>query len=822
MTELSIKYDGSFDIATGRHRKELNWKNREILWSELVKKLSQTHRTAETHAEYLAAKKPRQDEIKDIGGFVGGYLSGGRRKAGSVMHRQLVTLDLDFAKAGAWDDFTLIYGCAAVLYSTHKHSPDAPRYRLVLPLDRPVSTEEYGAISRRLAGEIGIEYFDHTTYQPERLMYWPSTSKDGMYVFEYQDGPWLIADDILATYRDWTDSSEWPQSSRESAIVKRQIQKQGDPLEKPGIVGAFCRTYDIHEAIETFLSDVYDSCDVDNRYTYKEGSTSAGLVTYDDKYAYSHHGTDPISGKLCNAFDLVRIHKFGLKDEDAAEGTPGNKLPSYQAMQEFAMSDGKVRKAVISERLNEVKEEFSSIDDDQADETDDSWMAELDVDRKNKACSTVDNILIILENDPRLKGRFAFNEFEQRECIVKPLPWKQKEKDAGYFTDADVANLAHYLEKAYEITSMPKLENALKVIFTRYAFNPIKDYLKSLKWDRNKRIDTLLIDYLGAEDNAYTRAAIRKALVAAVARIFQPGVKFDYMLTIVGVQGIGKSTFIQKLAVNDSWYSESFSTIHGKEAQESVQGVWLGEMGELAGLKKADVESIKHFISTRFDRYRVSYGKRTENFPRQCVFFGTTNNRGFLKDPTGNRRFWPIDTTKGKPSKSVFDELTRTEIDQIWAEAVVLYNAGETLFLPDAVERIAIEAQSEFTEKDDRIGAIERYLNTLVPDNWDDMNIYQRRDFLRGDDELQVAGTRLRDKICIAEIWCELFGGQVKEMTSFNTKDLHTIMQNMDGWEKSKGNKRFGFYGTQRAYCRIYHVEKGVNAEIFGSVHSKN
>jgi putative DNA primase/helicase len=819
MEQIRILYDGTLDIALGRSRKEVNWKNREMLWSELVLKLSTTHRTAETHSEYLASKKPRQDEIKDIGGFVGGYLSGGRRKAGSVIHRQLVTLDIDFAQNGIWDDFTMLYGCAAVVYSTHKHSPEAQRLRLVIPLDRPVTQDEYMAIARRIAGVLGIDNFDHTTFEPSRLMYWPSTSKDGEYVFEYQDGEWLKADEILETYHNWKDTSEWPESSRENKQVQRAIQKQGDPLEKPGVVGAFCRTYSIEEAIEVFLSDVYDVCAMPGRYTYKEGSTSGGLVVYEDKYVYSHHGTDPVSGKLCNAFDLVRLHKFGLQDEDAREDTPINRMPSYVTMEEFARKDPKVKKQVLTEKLSDAKSDFEDAPEDEQES--DEWMDALEVDKKGNVCSTVDNVVLILENDPRLKGRLVFNEFEQRECIIKQLPWKQKEKDAGYFTDADSSNLIHYLEKVYDISSAPKVEHALKVLFSRYAFNPIKEYLNSLQWDGEQRVDRILIDYLGAEDNAYVRAAIRKTLVAAVARIFVPGTKFDYMLTLVGTQGIGKSSLIQKLAVNDNWYSESFSSIQGKEAHESVQGVWLAEMGELAGLKKAAVESIKHFISTRYDRYRVSYGKRTENFPRQCVFFGTTNNRDFLRDPTGNRRFWPIDTVNGNPVKSVFRDLTRSEIDQIWAEAVYLYRKGEDLFLPKEIEQIAVEVQSEFTEKDDRVGSIERYLNTLLPENWDELSIYDRRSFLQGD-ELVGKGVVLRDKVCIAEIWCELFGGQVKDMTSFNTKDLHSIMQNMTGWERSKSSRRFKIYGEQRAYYRADLHGKAANAAAKSAFASKN
>jgi putative DNA primase/helicase len=817
--KIIIQNNGSFDIATGRHRWEKSWKNRQMEWNELVEKLSVTHRTAEAYTEYLGTKKLRQDEIKDIGGFVGGYLNGGRRLKGRVMHRQLLTLDIDFAKPDTWQDFTMIYGCAAVVYSTHKHSSETPRLRLIIPLDRPVTSDEYMAIARRIASVMDIDIFDHTTFQPERLMYWPSTSKDGDFLFHYQDGQWLSADDVLKTYHDWRDSSEWPVSSREGTIIQKQIQKQGDPLEKTGVIGAFCRTYSVTDVLEIFLSDVYEPCDIEGRYTYKEGSTAAGLVIYEDKYAYSHHGTDPISGKLCNAFDLVRLHKFGLRDEDARDDTPNNRLPSYVAMQELASKDTKVKLQIGVENLKEAAWDFNN-DLETIEETDAEWMSELDVDRKGKYHPTIDNIILILENDPMLKGRVGFNEFEQRECIIKALPWARKKKDEDYFTDSDVSSLVHYLEKRYDISSASKTDHALKIIFSRYSFNPIKDYLTSVQWDGTERVDNLFIDYLGAEDSDYVKAATRKVLVAAVARIFEPGTKFDYMLTLVGKQGIGKSSLIQKLAVNTTWYSESFSTIHGKEAQESVQGVWLGEMGELAGLKKADVETIKHFISTRYDRYRVAYGKRTENFPRQCIIFGTTNNRDFLKDQTGNRRFWPIDATKGNPTKNIHRDLTRSEIDQVWAEAVTLYRLKEPLFLPANIEEMATDVQKEFTEKDDRVGIIQKYLDTKLPANWEDMSIWDRRSFIQGTDELQAEGVTIRDQVCIAELWCELFGGQARDITSFNTKDLHTIMQNMPGWERSKTNRRFKIYGQQRTYIRVDFPEKRVNGHKKRSVHT--
>src|SRR5204862_3790969 len=142
----------------------------------------------------------------------------------------------------------------------------------------------------------------------------------------------------------------WPVSQRHSEIIQRAAKKQGDPLEKPGVIGAWCRTYSIAEVIELYLSDVYEECAVPGRYTYKHGSTAAGLVLYDEKFAYSHHGTDPVSGKLCNAFDLVRVHKFGLKDEDARDGTPANRMPSYQEMLDFASKDRTVRRILVDEK----------------------------------------------------------------------------------------------------------------------------------------------------------------------------------------------------------------------------------------------------------------------------------------------------------------------------------------------------------------------------------------------------------------------------------------------------------------------------------------
>ena len=273
-----VKYNGDLLLSTGRSRFETSWKNKTMSWAALLNKLSRSMETTETHAEYMKMSKEQQDKIKDIGGFVGGHLRDGRRKTGYVTARQLLTLDLDFPPAEFWDNIidNLEIDNALAVYSTHKHTKAKPRYRLIMPLDREVTPDEYEAIARKIAEKIGIDYFDDSTFQPTRLMYWPSHSVDVEPFFQYYDAPFLAADSILAEYPDWTDTSYWPESSRMVGIRKRDADRQGDPLAKKGVVGIFCRTYSITEAIAKFLPDVYTPTAKEDRYTYAAGSTAAG------------------------------------------------------------------------------------------------------------------------------------------------------------------------------------------------------------------------------------------------------------------------------------------------------------------------------------------------------------------------------------------------------------------------------------------------------------------------------------------------------------------------------------------------------------------
>lgn len=796
----NLKHDGQVSLATGNSKTSKQWKNKSMMYSALVDKLSQTTRTPETYAEYKKMSKTDRDRIKDVGGFVGGNLKEGRRKAENVQNRTLLTLDLDYVSGDVWESIELLFDFAVTMYSTHTHAPDNQRLRLIIPLSRPVLPDEYQAIARMIANDLGIDQFDDTTYEPCRLMYWPSTSSDGEYVFKVQDLEWLNPDEVLDRYTfGWQDVSYWPESSRSRAKLNKAIQKQEDPLTKRGIIGDFCRTYSISEAIAEFLSDVYVPGADETRYTYAEGSTSGGVVVYDDKFSYSHHGTDPASCILCNAFDLVRIHKFAELDDEAKEDTPANRMPSFTKMSEFAATDKKVLITIGQEKMMSAQEEFDTINEEE--EYDTEWLEGLEYTERGKLRSTISNFSLIIENEPFLKGRIAFNEFSNRANVVGQLPWRAK-GNLQDWTDTDDSGLREFIEKHYEISSTAKCADALALSFERHRFHPIKNYLNSISWDGQKRIDTLLIDYLGAEDNNYVRTVTRKILVAAVARVFNPGCKFDNMPVLSGPQGIGKSTLIKRLG--QDWYSDSLTTVNGKDAYEQLQGVWLIEMGEMMATKKADIEATKHFLSKTEDIYRVAYGRRTSRFPRQCVFLGTTNDREFLRDKTGNRRFWPIDVGMQERKKTVFDDLTKEEINQIWAEAVELFKNKEPLYLNAEEEKEAQIQQDAHSEESAKAGLIEEYLNKLITEDWYRLSINDRRLYIQGGDFGEdPQGEIQRTKTCVMEIWCELFNGDPKQLTPLNSREINEILKGLKGWKQYDGRLRFGkIYGVQRAFVR--------------------
>lgn len=794
-TKKAVQYEGTVQLAIGRSRKETAWKNQEMNWTEMLAKLQVTTRTRETFAQYQKLPKGEQAEIKDVGGFVAGMLKGGRRKSGQVAWRSMLTLDADFAPPDLWTSLEILFGNALAMYTTHSHSPEKPRYRIIAPLSRTVTPDEYKALSRFMAAEIGIDIFDDSTYEPERLMYWPSTAEDGEYIFEYNDGPWLDPDKTLAKYPHWKDASTWPESSRAGKARQKHADKQGDPREKPGVVGAFCRAYTVPEAIEAFLPDIYLRCDVPDRYSYTGGTTAAGLVIYDgDLFAFSHHGTDPTGGMLCNAFDLVRIHKYGIRDEDSLPDTPVHKLPSYTEMSRWALLDEGVKIELASTKAAEAKDEFG-----EEIPSDNAWKASLGYTEKGALCQTIHNAVLILRHDSRIKGVIGYDEFTRRQICSGDTPWK-KNKGMRPWTDTDDASLRHYMERSYGLKGRDSIQDAIAVVMAENSYHPIREYLDSLTWDGQPRIDTILIDMLGAEDSKYVREASRKWMTAAVARVRDPGCKFDHMLILIGAQGIGKSQFFSRITKNPAWFSDSMARFdNSKESMEHLAGKWVIEMGELSSMKKAEVEYIKTFLTKQEDSYRPSYGRRLETFPRQCIFAGTTNRDDFLQDATGNRRFWPVQVAD---SSRLWQEMTPEIVDQLWAEADAAYTLGEALYLQGEAAIEAAENQDRFTELGGKVGAADEFLQRKLPEDWNDRNIKDKAAWLRGFDfENEPDGTISRDTISGVELFVECFNGKIEDYKKADAFEMTDTLIKL-GWKRSIKSRRIKEYGKQRYFCR--------------------
>ena len=417
-------------------------------------------------------------------------------------------------------------------------------------------------------------------------------------------------DALLAEMVDWRDISTWPVSSRETMRVKRETKRQADPLAKPGIVGAFCRTYSIEDAIDRFLADVYEEAHIPGRYTYKAGEGTAGVVVYEGKFAYSHHATDPASGMLLNAFDLVRIHRFPGDDAKA----------SLKAMSDFALMQPEVKKTLSMERQAEAEMDFSGED----------WQTGLKYNRQGVLENSTHNLGLILRNDPSYSG-FAYNDMSGMVQIIGAVPWKRP-RTHRFWMESDTCAMKERIDNAYATFSNRNYEIAFTNVAMERSFHAVRNYLDHLpEWDGIERIPTLLVRCMQADDTRYTRTVTRKTFAAAVARVYEPGIKFDSVVVLNGPQGMGKSSFFAKLG--GKWFSDSLtiSDMKDKAAPEKLQGYWILELGELAGLKKMDVETVKAFITRQDDKFRHSYGYSVEDHPRQCIIVGSTNNGDPLK-----------------------------------------------------------------------------------------------------------------------------------------------------------------------------------------------
>ena len=833
----------TYQIATGKSRFERRWHNEAVTWQWLRDRLREPVVTGETMADYRKMGRDRQTEIKDVGGFVGGYLDDGLRKATAVRCRTLLTLDYDEFDALHLERVRKALSRKLwLMHSTHKHTAENWRVRLVIATDRSMTPDEYGAVARKIAQDCGFDGIDRTTFEPCRLMFWSSRSVDSPFLFEEGEGEPLGVAETLRRYTDWRDMSSWPLLPDEEAgslfgnaatgerdaggMMTTAFGKQEDPRVKGGIIGTFCRCYDVEEAISAFIPAIYTRSGR-NRYTHTGSSTTGGgWVIEEGRFFYSFHSTDPCQGMLLNSWDLVRLHLFGALDSTAERGTRTARLPSTKRMETLAGNDPKVRLMQLEERRKQAAADFAGIEPGEEpageDPVETEWkriLSEKLTFRNGAVVSTSTNIALILANEPSLKGRIRLNDFTRCIDVVGDLPWRRSSRS---WDNNDDACLRLWLDRLFGISGKDKIADALQGVANDNGYHPVREYLAGLEWDGVKRVEGLFTDVLGAEHTRLNRELARLLLRGAVGRVLHPGCKFDFFIILYGPEGTGKSSLFSLLAGQD-WFSDSVCSIEGKEGMESIQGKWIVEMGELSGTKRSDVEGLKQFISRQSDDYRPAYGRRQEQRARQCVIVGTTNEELFLRGiTTGNRRQPVVEI---KPELRTVDEPVRAYVakwrDQIWAEAVEMYKADSELILPvDLTEEVKrIQDLHNLDKTNPLFPEVDQFLDLCLPVNWDEeiyRNVESRIKWLhtgvRYQDE--TFGYVRRRKVCVAEILQELFELRRtdKEYLSRSREIGQYLNSLKDRW-KFIGPRRHKIYGNQKTWERIGDIAEDVNRD---------
>ena len=387
-----------------------------------------------------------------------------------------------------------------------------------------------------------------------------------------------------------------------------------------------------------------------------------------------------------------------------------------------------------------------------------------------QVAQTTTNYVTILENDPEYRDLFLFDEFSNRVIC------RDRKNIVRMWNDGDDSRLRCSIEEKYGLYNQLKYYDAFNVVAKGKSFHPIRELIEAGDWDKTPRIDRFLIDILKCEDNNYHREVSRMIFYGGIHRLYQPGCKFDYMPILIGRQGCGKSSVVKWLALHDAYYGD-ISSIEGKDALENIQGIWICELSELlAMVKTKDVEAMKSFITRTTDRFRESYGRRTKEYPRSCVFIGTTNDYQFLSDKTGNRRYLPVELDVKLGELYAREQYIREYILQCWREARYLYMIGETyLTIPSKYYDEVVKAQDNAVEDDPKTGMIMDFLNSK----------------------------KIGDRVCNIEIFTNCLNGLKKNFDRLQSKEISRLLSSLPEWQRSKSTHRFDDYGTQKYWERI-------------------
>lgn len=393
-----------------------------------------------------------------------------------------------------------------------------------------------------------------------------------------------------------------------------------------------------------------------------------------------------------------------------------------------------------------------------------------------KVVRSLQNLTKILEGDPELKEIFKLNCLTDRVDVVGEVYWK---KGVHPFDDDDLCHAAMIIEDYGIINANNPIDNAIRIKAIENKFHPIKERLEALQWDGVPRVAHALHHFLGCDENELVYESLKLFMMGALERIYRPGCKFETMLCLVGGQGDGKSTFFRFLALEDEWFTDDLRRLDDENVVRKMIGHWIIEMPEMLATTSAKyIEENKAFVSRQKDTYKVPYAKHPKDYPRQCVFGGTSNKKNCLPfDRTGNRRFIPIETHKEFAEVHIYDNEaeSRHYFEQMWAEIMTEYVPGKcVLKIPSKIEKQLEQVRNDFMVEDNDTGLIQAYLDDL------------KQDF-----------------VCTGQIYQEALGNLGKPKRHESNEIMDIMNNRINGW-KHGGNstKRFNGYGVQKYWYR--------------------
>ena len=801
-------------------------------------------RTKETVEEYQKGDREFKLKCKDKGGFIAGQARENQRSNVAILTRNMITLDMDYCPSNILDilrkkqDIDKVLNFQFFVYSTHSHTPEKPRLRILVPLKEEITVEKYEPIARLVAQKIGMEYFDATTFQPNRIMYFPSVSIDGEYVcesFGFEDWFDLNPDEYLDEYMDYLNVDEWAKPHYMEGLKAEKLERgttKDSTKTRYKIVNAFNVEYSITQALDEFLTDEYIK-ERGDRYTFSGGESKSGLVILNSQYAYSHHATDPAQGRILNAFDIVRIHKFGKYDsvnEQEAGEQNGNKLASFEKMRDWIVANlpAVVKNLPEFKEVDERKEEHvegSKVDEEVRWEHRLDWIGK-DNDRHPK--SNAKNVVLILENDVLLKDLFFYDTLKGQICFQRAPFWNKDTKNTDSITDLDDSELRVYLSSVYQITGKDFIYDSVLHVANKKRINYMKLFLSKLpEWDGIPRVETIFVDLFKVEDNEFIREATKKWFIGHVRRILQPGCKHDYTICLMGKKGIGKSQ-IGKSIATPYWPKEGMAQIdnetnayiddeiplNSKDAYDLIRGKAIVELAEFDKYyKKYDFATIKSYMTKTHDRYRESFGRRTIEVPRSSVFIATSNDLKPVRDLEGERRLFPFYSRLEKYECRIYDnELWNEEIrNQCLAESLHYYNEGYNPMSPFTSEQVKIwdRLNESATTENDALPLVEVYVKNKFPTfffnySFAEMKKYWSEkvthEYDANGEKYDFIGRNHREEFSIREIWCFAFNRDIGSAIDYNIRAQIVHSLEKLGYIKTPGRKTQGVFGQQHTY----------------------